>query len=214
MCNTENPFSGKDIYLVGGGNSFDPKLAARLPKDRVVCINSSYVFFESFLALFWMDYSWYQKNSHKVHRLKGVNLYNISTYNHFSSNFGVNWIKLHSQDYTKYRENLCGSGVIGNNTGAAVLDYLDKMKTRKVYLLGFDCKRVNGKSHSHSEYRFRVNDTNYESVFVPCFEALSNNLKNTKVYNCSAESALRCFEYRGIKRILKEESALEDSSVL
>ena len=214
MCNTENLFLGKNIYLVGGGNSFSPKLAAKLPRDRVVCINSSYIFFSQFLALFWMDYSWYQKNSHKIHKLKDVKLYNISRYNPFSVRLHINWIRLHSQDYKEYKHNRDGEGVIGNNTGAAVIDYLDKMKANKIFLLGFDCKRVNGKSHSHSEYRFRVNDTNYESLFVPCFEELSRNLQHSKVYNCSAQSALKCFEYRGIERILKEDTTTEDSTPL
>ena len=205
MCNSENPFFGKNIYLVGGGNSFDPILASRLPRDRVVCINSSYIFFKSFLALFWMDHSWYQKKSHKIKNLPDTLFYNISPHNHFNVRTNIKWVKLYSQDYKKYPENVSGEGVIGNNTGAAVIDYLDKMGASKIYLLGFDCKRISGKSHCHSEYNFKVNETNYNSVFLPCFEELSKNLQTSQVYNCSLESAIKGFPFKRIERILEEE---------
>lgn len=205
MCNTNNVFSGKDIYLIGGGNSFDPTITSKLPTKQVVCINSTYIFFREFLALFWMDHSWYQKNSHKIHKLK-TKLYNISTYNQFSTKCGINWIKLYSQDYKKYSTNLENNSVIGNNTGAAVIDYLDKNKANNIYLLGFDCKRVNGKSHSHNEYRFKVNEKNYNSVFIPCFEALNKNLQHAKVYNCSNDSALTFFPYKNLNQAIAEGS--------
>lgn len=207
MCNTINPFEGKNIYVVGGGNSFDLSLVDLLPPDRTVCINSTFIHFKKFLALFWMDDSWYRKNVYKFNKIDIKRQYYISMNKPITTTHSVlNWIKLASNDCSKYSSYKDSEEVIGNNTGCCVINFLDKMKARNIYLLGFDCRKVEGKSHSHSEYSFRLSDNTYKNVFLPCFDELSRNLKNSKVFNCYSGSAIKSFPYKNIKRVLVEES--------
>lgn len=211
MCNTNNPFKGKSIYVVGGGNSFDPSLVEKLPPDRTVCINSTFIHFNKFLALFWMDDSWYRKNIYKFGKVDIAYLYYISMNKPITTTgSSLNWVKLATNDCSKYPLYSNDGEVVGNNTGCCVINFLDKMQAKNIYLLGFDCKKVNGKSHSHDEYRFRLSDNSYQHVFLPCFDKLSKNLINAKVYNCYRSSAIKSFPYKNINLVLLEESSKQN----
>lgn len=206
MCKTESPFHGKDIYVVGGGNSFDPKLASSLPLDRVVCINSTYQYFTNFLALFWMDSSWYRSHWKRFGELDIKHTYYISKDRPMTSKRGFKWLHLDNRGGYKANVRKCDT-VVGNNTGCCVINYLDKMGAKKIYLLGFDCKKVKQRSHSHDHYNFTLGDNTYQKVFLPCFEELSKNIKNAEVINCYIGSAIKNFKYKKLTTILAEEAS-------
>jgi len=207
MCNEDNPFMGKDIYLIGGGNSFKPEMVDLLPHDRVVCINSTYTFFPKCLALFWMDRGWYIKNYKKMAEREIQYTYYISKNKPQTAKRGYKWIYLHSYSHetTVKPPQLDDVSVTGNNTGCCAIDYLDKMKVNNIYLLGFDCKSIDGKSHSHDAYNFKLSDRTYTDVFLPCFESLSKKITHSKVYNCYAGSSIKAFRYKSLNSILKSE---------
>lgn len=211
MRNENNPFYGKSIYVIGGGNSFDPKLVKRLPKDRVVCLNSTYKYFNNFLALFWMDSGWHRKNASHFEKLSIEKKYYIHINKPVVSSQNFEWLKLASIDHKKYSKYKDTYQIVGNNVGCCVINYLDKMEAKNIYLLGFDCKQVDGKSHCHNEYKFKISDNTYNNIFLPCFNELSKNLINSKVINCSPNSSIKCFSYKNIITILDAEDALKDT---
>lgn len=195
---------GKDVFLIGGGNSLQKDLLDDLPKDRVIALNSSVYHFKSCLALFCMDHDWYNRNKWKVKKEVDVK-HKFFIQKHRPDFKDYEWIKRVSLkcDYHK-ADNDSLDEVRGTNSGCCVLQFLDKIGVSTVYMLGFDCKQVNGKSHSHDHYRFTLNDRIYKSNFIHCFNSLSKNIKNSKIYNCSNDTALKCFKYKSLKKVLSE----------
>ena len=92
--------------------------------------------------------------------------------------------------------------VIGNNTGACCLHFLDKVGADSAYLLGFDGKIVNGKSHSHNEYKIPTQTCSLHNVITPCFDALQKNIKQLKVFNCFIDSNIKAFPFMSVANII------------
>lgn len=198
---------GKDIYLIGGGKSFNPDIhVPMLPKSRVVCLNASLEDFDECLAVFWMDSSWQGNNTgllrEKRHKY-AINV-NINVQYLDSNNRGYMSIRNASCskcDYTVKREKY---NVCGNNVGCCAIDLLDQLNAKTIYLLGFDCREDGGKSHYHDRYNTFVKQGTYEKNFVPCFDRLAKNIKNSRVVNLSENSKIKCFKKSTVRSILQQ----------
>lgn len=204
ICNSKNPFLGKDFFIVGGGNSVDHRLSEVLPADMTICINSSFKVFGNAFALFWTDSSWFRENAQAVKDSKIPNKYFIHSNKPSILPSDCNWLPLKSikcEYYSKYRFT---EHVVGNNTGCSTINYLDKMGARTLYLLGFDCVQVGGKSHFHNDYTSVMKDERYADTFIPCFKHLYDNLRQVKIINCSPYSQLKFFKHRHIDMVLKD----------
>lgn len=198
---------GKDIYLIGGGLSFKPdEHIPLLPKDRVICLNSSIEDFDECLALMWLDATWKSKNSALVRE----NRQKYSIY--FTINnqtleppqdmpIRIRNVSCGKCDYKVRREpyNVCG-----NNVGCAAIDLLDQLNAKTIYLLGFDCSEEDGKSHYHERYDTYVKQRIYNTNFIPCFERLSKHIKNSRVVNLSEKSKIPCFKRAKLSNIINK----------
>lgn len=195
---------GKDIYLIGGGTSFNAeKHVPMLPASNVICLNSSLDDFESCLAVMWMDSSWQGNNSGLLREKRHKYGVNFTINNQILYSNGRNYISLRNAscsgcDYTAKRESY---NVCGNNVGCCAIDLLDQLNAKTIYLLGFDCREEKGKSHYHDRYKTFVKQNIYNVNFIPCFEKLSKHIKNSKVVNLSENSRIDSFPRRNINSL-------------
>lgn len=197
---------GKDIFLVGGGNSLPKELLGQLPVDQVIALNSSVYYFEKCLAILFMDAEWYDTNSKKMNSVDIK--YKFFIQRNDPKRSECIWVERMGNkcDYENDTPHI--HQIKGKNVGCSALHLLDKIGANNVYLLGFDCKTINNKSHSHNHYSFNLNDNVYIRNFLPCFARLAKSLKNINVFNCSNNTNLKEFPYRNINSILLE---LEES---
>lgn len=196
-------FKGKNFFIVGGGNSLNVDILRDIPKESIICLNSSMVHLDEFFALFWMDHGWYcnQKNKKIINSKKISNKFFVSSNKPIYKDNDFTWIK-RTQVLCDFSEDTRDVTVIGNNIGTCCLHFLDKVGANKVFLLGFDGKLVNGKSHSHSEYDRSTGKFTLKNQITPCFYELSKILQNIKVYNCYSESNIRCFPFTSVESAL------------
>jgi len=175
---------GKDIYIIGGGKSFNPsaEYVTKIPKDRTICLNSALQDFDTCLACMFMDSSW-QGNNKKLldeRRQKYALRVNLDRRVHTPQR----------NDYIMYLRNSmisrCSFGpnyrlkrydVCGNNIGVCAIDLMDQMGAKNIYLFGFDCTSDGTSSHYHNRYRIVVKQKTYDDKLIPCFNSLAEHLK-------------------------------------
>jgi hypothetical protein len=196
---------GKDVYLIGGGRSFNPEEhVPLLPKSRVICLNSALNDFDECLAVMWMDSSWQGNNTGLIREKRHKYAFRV--------NINVQCLETRNRGYIDIRNVSCAGcdyrvkrepyNVCGNNMGCAAIDLLDQLGAKTIYLLGFDCSEEDGKSHYHDRYKDHVKQDTYNKSFIPCFEKLSKHIKNSRVVNLSKESKIPCFKRANIHSIL------------
>jgi len=201
----EKDVSGKDIYLIGGGTSFNPvNHIPLLPKSQVICINSALEDFDTCLAAVWFDDSWMKKNikllKEKRHQYgikfsrKNKRLYTNESHDY------IELFNSSTKDFNVKREKY---DVCGNNTGACTIHLLDQLKTKTIYLLGFDCREENGNSHYHNRYGKYVKQNSFNRSFLPNFEQLAKHITHSRVVNLSENTKIKSFKQGRIESILK-----------
>jgi len=91
----------------------------------------------------------------------------------------------------------------GNNSGYAALNIAACLGANPIYLLGFDCKFNNGRTHWHEGHPVPQSEK-VVNDFVRFFEKAAPIIRamGIKVINLCPESALNCFEKKPISEVL------------
>ena len=182
------------MFLVGGGNSLPKDRLAEIPPDSIMALNSSAFHFSRCKSIMFMDYDWFRINRHRVYTMTTKHKFFVQKM--YPEKFqGVTWVKRLGNNCNYEHLPQEDIAVAGTNVGCCAINFLDQLRVEEIYLLGFDCNIINGKSHSHEEYTFKMNRNMYETSFIPCFYKLSKNLKHSKVFNCSTNSNLTMFPH-------------------
>jgi len=204
----QDEVQGKDIYLIGGGKSFDPEThIPMLPVSRVVTLNAALGDFKECLAVMWMDSNWYGENTKLIREQRPRYAVEFTINNQRPETRNTGRIRIRNAscskcDYTTKREKY---NVCGNNTGCCAIDLLDQLGAKTIYLLGFDCREDDGVSHYHKRYKNHVKQAIYDKNFIPCFERLSKHISTSRVVNLSENSRIGCFKKSSINNLLKGE---------
>lgn len=201
----EQDVSGKDIYLIGGGTSFNPeKHIPLLPKSQVICINSALEDFDCCLAAMWFDDPWKNKNSKLLN--EGRHKYGIQftkKYKKLETTKNRKYIYVYNASTKDFNIKKEKYDVCGNNTGSCAIHLLDQLGANTIFLLGFDCREENGISHYHNRYNKFVSQKSYNRSFLPNFEQLSKHIKKSKVINLSENTKIKSFRMGRMESVLK-----------
>lgn len=185
-------FLGETIYIVGGGSSLEGFNFHSLSDKITIAVNKSFQHLSNPTVIYWSDYRvyrWYEneilayKNAHKVTNKPLPD--NNAVINLLSTGkFGL------ERDPHGLRD--------GGNSGYAAINLAYHLGAKKIVLLGFDMKVINGKSHFHEGYDVhkKPDQRVYERLMLPSFDSMADLLKKQKVqvYNASPESAITCFQ--------------------
>jgi len=94
-----------------------------------------------------------------------------------------------------------GAGLYhGANSGVGAIGLAYCLGANPIYLMGYDCNKVNGASHFHDGYGPETPDRVLES-FVKDFDDLAKLIgpTGTRVINTNPDSAVRCFQFGDIE---------------
>jgi hypothetical protein len=99
----------------------------------------------------------------------------------------------------------------GNNSGVGALNLALVLKARPVYLLGYDCRFEENRSHFHSGYGPRANESTVKG-FVRDFERMAKFMREerTSIVNLNPRSGLKIFRFGNIDEVLNARTARED----
>ena len=194
---------GKTVFIIGGGLSAQNVDFNLLQDEVVICINDAYRDFPNATMIYWVDDNWVSENydNLKTHKCKLRFCSKHAQYINYKNNpdprsISEGYIIRRTGDYGFDPNPDC---LMGNNSGVQVLNLVVNMKPKNVILIGYDMKRVDGKSHYHDQERPYVKDEIYSGQFVPSMDALAKGMKDTgtrvNVINATPDSALRCFNF-------------------
>lgn len=92
----------------------------------------------------------------------------------------------------------------GGNSGYQAINLAYLWGAKRIILLGFDCKPVNGKDHWFGQHDKRLTNTQPYQLWMNNFPKLAKDLllQGVEVINCSPDSALTCFNKEEIGKII------------
>ena len=92
----------------------------------------------------------------------------------------------------------------GSNSGYQALNIAVLMGATRIILLGFDMKRVQGKSHFFGEHPKGLSNGDGYGLFIEKFQTAVDLPKEAaiEVLNCTPDSALPWFEKRDLREVL------------
>ena len=196
----ESQLRGQDVFIIGGGSSISELNMSLLHGKKIITINDGYdaVNPNDVVAMFWCDASWADSRYRELEKHPCKLRFSKRKQRNFNTLSGAygSCILHHSGDFG-YESNKYG--VRGNNGGAQVLNLIINMNPKCIFLLGYDMRRINNKSHFHNKHQLQVSDNIYSTLFIPSINSMAEELKKYSnippIYNCSPFSALQCFPF-------------------
>jgi hypothetical protein len=161
------------VKILGGGPSAKP-LIGKL-QGPVIGINQA-PFYQQCDWAFWVDRSWYTKNSKALHSL-GIPLW--TTREMYPP--GVNTLPVQV-----------------SNSGAGAIHLAMHLGFTEIYLVGFDMECLNGEPNWHSDYNRTTHSPKwYRDTWGADFQRIADvaKEKEIKIWNLNPHSKLTLFPY-------------------
>jgi|GEM_PF-3075894 len=188
----EQTLKDKTVFLIAGGPSLKDFDFNRLSGKNVIAINKAFMYLPEYQYLYWTDsrfYTWYKDEINKQECKKYtpcVNPNNVSENITVLKNSGGRIIDLTTPD----------SITAGNNSGFGAISLAIKLGASKIYLLGYDMGYTGNKTHFHDGYPSNTAKQSVYNSMLKYFEDNADIIKSVvKIYNTSATSNLKCFDY-------------------
>ena len=83
----------------------------------------------------------------------------------------------------------------GRNGGYQAINLAVHLGVRRIILLGYDMRHIDGRSHWHGGHPMPSKESTYRNAMLPCFATLVAPLaeRGIEVVNCTPGSALTAF---------------------
>lgn len=176
------------IYCVGGGPSLKGFTWNKLAGRRVIAVNRAYETCPNAEAVYFSDlrfWLWHRDGllAHKGRLITGAK--------HVSHPRVETWLLTGKSGL----ELSNGKLKSGNNSGYAAMNLAVHLKARRIILLGYDMRFLDGKCHWHSGHIVQMQERVFDNM-IPYFDTLGSALAvlNIEVINASPDSALETFE--------------------
>lgn len=213
----DGAWKNKPCFIVGGGPSLKGFDWSKLKGRRTIAINRAFEDFEPTI-IFSMDtrflnwvfqdrYSTVSDGKHTKSKFESTKAYKVWLCTYV---VGLPQEFFIVKVYKHYRAGLRAftfsmkEGIgHGNNSGYGALNLAVCLQANPIYLLGFDCKHENGRSHYHAGHpEIQREDT--VRNFIPYFERAAEILKphGFKIINLNPYSALECFPKKRAEEVL------------
>lgn len=80
-----------------------------------------------------------------------------------------------------------------DNSGTGALMLAAHRRARRIIMLGYDCKKTNGKTHHHGDHPKGLGNAKSMGRWQELFKRAALRLRHVQVVNASRETALTCF---------------------
>jgi hypothetical protein len=195
----EQLFSAETVFLLGGGLSLLTTDIGAIRGQPTIAINGAATVAPWAPILFFRDVQWYLYNKRLVDGWKG-----IAVTTNQSAAAAAPAIKRVAtsilKDFTPP-----GSPLIrnGRSSGHIAVSLAVTMGARRIVLLGYDCRFVDGRSHWHNHYRDATPFHLYENDFLPAWRGWGDAAKRAGVeIFLACESAIQEFPFRPLSDFL------------
>lgn len=205
LWDPEPILAGKKVFLLAGGPSLTPDVAARLRNRCRIAINSSCLIAPDADVLFFTDNGWYDNHAAIVRDWPGI----VVTLSIGAKRALPDKLRRFS---VRWMEGFPRPGDVdikmGRSSGHTAISVAYAMGCRDVVLVGYDMRVVDGREHHHTDYLDgHPRDLNqYERDFLPAFKGWNAAAEavGLRVRNATPGSALHEFPMVDLDVILAE----------
>lgn len=200
-------FKGETVFCLASGPSLTPSIADRLRGRRVIAVNSSCMLAPWADVLYFTDSGWYEPRREIVANWAGLVISMSRT------------AKRELPDKVRRVQGigdptvppgmsfpLPGSPFIrqGRSSGHTAVALAIALGARRVVLLGYDMRVVDGREHCHGEYTGPRDLDQYAREFVPAFNGWNADALRTgsEIVNATPLSAIQEFPFVNLDEIL------------
>jgi hypothetical protein len=195
-------FKDKTVVLLGGGPSHVEINPGLLSNCGIVAINSSCRKVMDVAKkediLYFSDNSWSERYIGLIEEWKGL----VITSNR-NTKIRLQGLvnRLDLQNLTEFMQ-VKSDYVQGSSghTGACLAVLLG---AKRLVLVGFECKSINGKTHGHGDYQ-QENIHAFEERYIPAWFQMAKRFRELgcEVINASKDSAIDCFEFMNFEEAI------------
>jgi hypothetical protein len=193
-------WEGETAVIYGGGPSLSRADVdyAKTRFRRIAC-NDAFLLDPECDVLCWCDARWFLWNKHELRQHTGK--YKIA-WRHVPQISGTT-IHLLVQEKDARSLSVDPRKVVANNTGQGAINLAYLFGAKRILLLGFDMKPVQGQANWHTRHREPSDSARLKSVFAPAIAKTAEMLKaeGVEVINCTRGSALTCFPIADIRDV-------------
>lgn len=191
-------WENETVVIFGSGNSLtDEQIeTARELQCSYIAINDTYKRVPFADVLYACDYKWWNVHFEDIDFKGELWTQDLRA----KRDFGLSWV---------LGRNKSGLGSdcvhFGGNSGYQAINLAYLWGAKRILLLGFDCKAVDGKTHWFGQHPNGLNQNQGFLTWIKNFEQLAQDLKaeGVEVINCSPDSALEVFTKRRIHEELQ-----------
>ena len=188
-------WEGETVCIIASGPSLTQEQVeqAKAKGWRYIAVNDSYKLAPFADVLYACDGKWWNK----YHDLQFEGEKWTQDI-HAKRKYGLNWI--HGQQ---------GRGLgydaihFGANSGYQAINLAFLWGAKRIVLLGFDCKTIDGKAHWFGQHPHDLNRVQPFQHWLSNFRQLASDLEaeGVEVINCSPDTALTCFQRRPLEEL-------------
>lgn len=197
-------WKGETAFCIAGGPSLRGADLSALKGQHAIAVNSSCHIAPWAEVLFFTDNSWFEKHEQIVADWPGT----VVTCSRAAK---VKWPDRVERVLGETRPDFPppGSSIIrqGRSSGHTAVALAVAMAARRIVLLGYDMRIVDGRSHHHDDYACRDARV-YENEFLPGFDGWAETAAKhgAEIVNATPGSAVTQFPMRDLGSILTEMS--------
>lgn len=194
-------WSTSTCYVLGGGPSLANLnlKALEAQNTRIIAVNNAYRVAPWADFCYFMDKTWFKWHRKELKNFMGVL---VSGDEKTSSIDFVHTLQRGVKHHHDPRRTHMGRG---NNSGHGAISLGASLGAKKIILLGFDMRVVDGKHNFHDDHKRKVAATIYERSYLKSFDFLAKDLLElgVQVQNATPGSALKAFPIVEVPKCLQ-----------
>ncbi len=198
----DQEFRDQTIVVLGGGPSHVGVDAILLRDFPFIAVNSSCRKVERLAKkgdiLYFSDNSWAERYEELIRNWEGIC---VTSNRNTKARLGNLVNRLDLQNLTEFMQ--IKSDYVQASSGHTAVCLGVWLGAKKIILIGFECKEVNGRTHGHDDYV--QGDLNaFRERFIPGWVGLSQRFRNlgVEVINSTPDSEIKEFRYLNFKEAL------------
>ena len=189
------------VFIIGGGNSLSGFDFSRLKNETTIAINGSCFYVPNVNHVIWSDIDFWPKHRERLQKeCEDAELWTsdaVWVLPPYKGTKPYRRMDTHQTGTQNPEEKLHLYGGKGTYlTGVLALSFAIAKGFGPIYMLGYDCKNIDGKNHFHDHSRPKDAFSHSMKLYEP--------LKNENIINLGPDSDLETFPKKSIDEVLND----------
>ena len=197
------------VIVAGAGPSLTPEVAAACAGLPVIAVNDAYRLFPGARALYACDADWWRVHDGcpdfagekwSSHTVDPNGHHNDKLESGVARQYGLRLIEGRDGDGFSFEPNVIH---YGSNSGFQAVNLALQFGARRVVLVGFDMRLVDGARHFFGDHPEPLRNGGAYTNFIRAFRSAAATLPdNVEIINATPGSALKCFPMMELREAL------------